>query len=99
MLDSIKTLFNQLFSINKLTHYKKLDAEIKKLTSEQKKLKKEMKNFFIEHDLTEETVGQYRIILTCYDQQRIDTDKLKADYPAIYNQYLKTVPVKKFEVK
>lgn len=80
-----------------LERRKELDELIVKLNTEKETIDQKIK-LQMEDAAYAETEG-YRISWTSSEQRRLDSKKLKADEPELYEKYCKTIPSRRFMVK
>ena len=70
---------------------------IKQLEQEQKQIEQEIKLFMGENETA--CSDSYRVTWTNMDTTRLDTEKIRAERPDIYQDFGKTTSCRKFSVK
>ena len=70
---------------------------IEKLEKEKKQIEQEVKQYMQDNEKAKS--DSFEVSWKEITQRRIDTEKLRAEQPKIYNQYLKTYQMRKFGVK
>lgn len=76
---------------------RELDEKVKELSREEERLKQA-----IELEMKESTMGKvegFVVNYAKYSRTSVDSKRLKSEKPDIYNEYLKTIGYRKFEIK
>ncbi len=81
----------------RLERRQELSDQIKMLEQEQKKIEQEIKFYMGEHELAYS--DRYQVSWVNINTSRLDTARLKADRPEVYQEFLKPGSSRKFTVK
>lgn len=87
---------NQAEMLEKIRHIKKLQSDVKAINDVIEAEKKDIIGVMTEHELDTYEVDVFKVSYKDVVQERIDSKKLRAERPDIYEKYLNQTTSKRF---